>query len=203
MCEKAYFKNRYSAKKQQISAQKKAKYYDDSKPTKERVKLWRIANPDRVKVNRLKEQECRKTPERRAILALRAANWRSKNPDKVRQSRAKQKGRLEVRLADNLRGRLNSALKNNQKKGSAIRDLGCSIVELKHYLAARFYPNLQTAEQMTWENYGFRGWHIDHIIPLSSFNLTNSEQLIKACHYTNLQPLWAKDNLRKSDKIIK
>jgi hypothetical protein len=54
---------------------------------------------------------------------------------------------------------------------------------------------------MTWENWSKYGWHIDHIKPLSSFNLTDYEQLKMACHYTNLQPMWAKDNLIKSNKV--
>ena len=55
---------------------------------------------------------------------------------------------------------------------------------------------------MTWENHGLKGWHYDHIIPLSHFNLTDIEQQKKACHYTNLQPLWWWENLEKSDKIL-
>jgi desulfoferrodoxin (superoxide reductase-like protein) len=55
---------------------------------------------------------------------------------------------------------------------------------------------------MTWDNWTTDGWHIDHIKPLASFDLTDRKQLLEACHYTNLQPLWAKDNLIKSDKII-
>jgi hypothetical protein len=55
---------------------------------------------------------------------------------------------------------------------------------------------------MTWDNRGLRGWHIDHIVPCSFFDLANPEQQRKCFHYTNLQPLWAADNLRKSDKLV-
>ena len=53
---------------------------------------------------------------------------------------------------------------------------------------------------MSWENYGKDGWHIDHKIPLSSAK--TDREIYELCHYTNLQPLWAKDNLKKSNKII-
>jgi hypothetical protein len=63
---------------------------------------------------------------------------------------------------------------------------------------AKVHIERQFTKGMNWDNQG--EWHIDHIIPLASAN--NKEELIKLCHYTNLQPLWAEDNLSKSDKII-
>ena len=72
--------------------------------------------------------------------------------------------------------------------------LGCTPLQLKEHLESKFTGN------MTWENYGFYGWHIDHIIPLSSAK--DEDGLKKLCHYTNLQPLWCKDNLSKGSKIL-
>ncbi len=95
------------------------------------------------------------------------------------------------------------ALRNGQKAGSAIRDLGCTIPELKAHLEARFYPNPETGEAMAWENWKHDGWHIDHIRPLSSFDLTDREQFLQACHFTNLQPLWAEENFSKHDSWVK
>jgi hypothetical protein len=101
----------------------------------------------------------------------------------------------EFRLRKILRSNLKIRLKRffQSKKGSAVKDLGCSIEELKKYLESKF------KDGMTWENYG-KKWHIDHIRPLSSFSLQDREQFLQACHYTNLQPLWAEENLKKSDK---
>lgn len=101
----------------------------------------------------------------------------------------------KYRLTCVLRARLNVAIKSDQKIGSSIKDLGCSIEELKNYIASKFEPG------MTWDNWSKTGWHLDHIIPLSKFDLTDPEQFAKACHYSNLQPLWAEDNLKKGGKL--
>jgi hypothetical protein len=53
---------------------------------------------------------------------------------------------------------------------------------------------------MSWDNYGKYGWEIDHIKPLSLYDLTDDNQLKEVCNYKNLQPLWAEDNLKKSNK---
>jgi len=102
---------------------------------------------------------------------------------------------IHHKISRNLRSRLNKAIQYSYKVGSAVRDLGCTIKDFKVYLESKWLPN------MSWNNYGLKGWHIDHIKPLSSFDLTNPEELKKARHYTNLQPLWEVDNLRKSSKV--
>ena len=92
-------------------------------------------------------------------------------------------------LAKNLRTRLYHKIKDK----SSIVNLGCSISEFKLYIENQFQSG------MTWNNYG--EWHIDHVIPLSKFNLTSETELKEACNYLNLQPLWAKDNIRKSNHV--
>ncbi len=101
--------------------------------------------------------------------------------------------RIDIKLAASLRNRTYLAIRDNQKSGSAVRDLGCTIPELKIYLEKQF------KEGMVWENRG--KWHIDHIIPLSSFDLTKREQFLIACNYKNLQPLWAKENMSKRNRV--
>ena len=100
----------------------------------------------------------------------------------------------EFKLIHTLRGRVRSALKTkNAKKNMRTLDLtGCTISFLMEFLEKKFI------EGMTWENHG--DWHIDHIKPISLFNLLNEEEQKKCFHYTNLQPLWAADNLSKSNK---
>lgn len=78
----------------------------------------------------------------------------------------------------------------------ALGYLGCSVDEAREHLEGQFTTG------MSWENYGFRGWHIDHIRPLASFNMNIEEDRRAAFHYTNLQPLWWIDNLQKSSKLV-
>jgi len=130
------------------------------------------------------------------IVAKRTAANRKNNWDHYKEYHRiycndRYKNDTNYRLALNLRSRLYAAIKNNQKTGSAVRDLGCSIEELKIHLESKF------VEGMSWANHTTNGWHIDHIRPLIFFNLSNREELLKACHYSNLQPLWASDNVKK------
>jgi len=128
--------------------------------------------------------------------------WKIKNKNHMREhNKDRRKTDIQYKLTLSLRSRLYSALKNELKTGSAIKDLGCSIEFLKKYLEKQFYPNPETREPMNWNNYGVYGWHIDHIKPLTLFNLTDREQLLTACNYKNLQPLWAKENIRKGNRL--
>jgi len=154
---------------------------------------YRQAHRDRL----LRAQRERYEANREQALAAQAL-YRSKRDKKKHQKavrdyeRSKRASSLGFRLKGCLRARLVTALKRNQKVGSAVKDLGCTIPELRTHLESLFQPG------MTWENWGRKGWHIDHIEPLASFDLTDRQQFLRACHYTNLQPLWAADNLRKS-----
>ena len=100
---------------------------------------------------------------------------------------------VNYRLRTLLRCRLHKAIKRNVKQGSAIKDLGCSIPELKQKIEKMFQFG------MNWNNWGYGKdkWHLDHIKSLSSFDLSDRIQFLKACHYSNLQPLWQLDNMKK------
>ena len=104
----------------------------------------------------------------------------------------KRKTDIEYKIKCNLRYRIWSAVKNNKKCESTEKLIGCSIKDLKNYLKARFVKN------MTFDNYG--KWHIDHIKPCDSFDLSKESEQRKCFHYSNLQPLWELDNLKKSNK---
>ena len=108
------------------------------------------------------------------------------------------KNNILFKLSNLLRSRLYKAIRNNCKTGSAIQDLGCSITYFKTYLEKQFLPG------MSWNNWGIKEnqWSIDHIIPLSSVDLTDRKQFLKVCHYTNLRPLWHIENIKKGKNII-
>jgi hypothetical protein len=102
------------------------------------------------------------------------------------------------KLSINMRSRLKQYLKNKDFKrkitGSFFNIVGCTPNELGLHLESKF------TEGMNWENHGTFGWHIDHIVPLSHAKSFN--EVIELSHYSNLQPLWAIDNLKKGKKHV-
>ena len=110
------------------------------------------------------------------------------------------------RIRNNLSSRLGTWLKSLdvKKKAKTMELVGCSKGFCKRQLEKQFYPHPITGEKMTWNNHSNKGWHIDHIIPFESFkkeDLNDIEIQKKIMHYTNLQPLWAEENLKKGGKV--
>jgi len=101
------------------------------------------------------------------------------------------KNNLNARITNNLSTRVRIAIKGQSKSKSTMVLLGCSIEFLKKYLQDQF------KEGMSWDNHGLYGWHIDHIKPCCKFDLTKESEQKLCFHYTNLQPLLAKENLSK------
>ena len=106
------------------------------------------------------------------------------------------------KLVVNARTRLNVVLKtkNIKKMNSTIELFGCTPKFLKEYLEKQFYPHPITNEKMTWQNHTLHGWHVDHIDPLDLAMIP--EDVVVLAHYTNLQPMWATENMKKGNKIF-
>jgi len=99
---------------------------------------------------------------------------------------------IGYKLLQRCRTRIYNALKGHVKSKKTRKLIGCSVEKLKQHLESQFQ------EGMSWDNYG--EWHVDHIRPCAMFDFTRAEDQLECFHYTNLQPLWAEDNQRKSDK---
>ena len=197
---KIYDKTHYEANREKILTGKKSYYLANKDKLKDRMKIYSKiyykANKDKVKALAKVYYEINRDKRIAYGKAYSKANRDKVNAHRNIYRNNRMKTDIQFKLSRVLRRRLSQALHGNYKNGSAVKDLGCSIDELKTHLESKFQSG------MTWDNWSFKGWHIDHIKPLASFDLTDREQLLIACHYTNLQPLWAKDNLAKGDKII-
>lgn len=106
----------------------------------------------------------------------------------------RQDNQIEQRIAKRLRRRFEKAFKHRKTSRVCIELTGISVAGLRAHLESLFKPG------MSWSNYGFWGWHIDHIKPICTFDLKSPEQQHACFHYSNLQPLWQAENLAKSRK---
>jgi len=100
------------------------------------------------------------------------------------------------KISSYYRRRLREMLDGKRYSKTVLKYLGCSIEEFKIYMESMFM------EGMNWSNRGYTGWHIDHKIPCCNFNMKKEEDLMVCFHYTNMQPLWAEDNMKKHTKIL-
>lgn len=156
-------------------------WFNNSEKKKELNKKWYAKNSEKMKELQKK--------------------WRNNNPEKIKKINNKYQNKrrqndINYKIGCYLRTRVSTAVRiQGTKKSSTTKELlGCSIELFKQHLEKQF------TQGMSWENYG--KWHIDHIIPCASFDLTNPEEQKKCFNWTNLQPLWAEDNLKKGKKII-
>ena len=197
--QKAYKKAYYEANKEKIKA-----YYEANKEKiAERKKAYCEANKEKIAEQKKAYREANKEK-----LAEQRKAYCEANKEKIaKRKNAYVKQRLVkdplFRLKYNYRRSCIRAFNsiNQQKNVNSLKLLGLKTwQELAEHLEPQFYDHPKTGEKMTFDNHGFHGWHIDHIIPLSSAK--TEEEIIKLCHYTNLQPLWAEENLAKSNKIL-
>jgi hypothetical protein len=155
----------------------------------------RARHPDRVKEQQRYRYECGGGRERKKEYDRKN---RARSAEYTRNRRRTNK---QFHLAGVLRGRLYDAIIRQQKRGSvtvhhsAVKNLGCTMDFFIKYIEAQMTP------EMSWDNYG-KYWSIDHILPLSSFDLEKEEEVKIACHYLNLRPLTVVENSRKGSKII-
>lgn len=158
------------------------------------VKAWAEANKERVT-----QYQKQYYADNKDKIIQRQEKYRQNNLDhiRVRQNAYMKKRKAEdplFKLSYNLRVLIGQGIKKNgyTKKTKISAILGCSWEQMKSHLEERF------TDGMTWDNMG--EWHLDHIVPVSSAK--TEYELLAINHYTNFQPLWAADNMRKGNKLI-
>lgn len=167
-----------------------------SEEYKARKRAWYHKNKNTEKATSWRKNYYLKNKD---TIITKTAEYKKDNKDKVRERNreyiSKKRQSLEFRLYSNIRSRISGVIKKRcEVSGSLVLEfLGCSMSEFKIHIESQFI------DDMTWDNYGRLGWHIDHIIPISK--ATNKEEFVKLNHYTNLRPLWAKENQQKGNKF--
>lgn len=161
------------------AAAKRKTYACNVDKERSRSKDYREANPEKEAARRLK--------------------YRTEHPEMVGRggvayTRKRRATDLNFKLAGSLRQHISRACKAAKAGAKTLEILGCSLDDFRVHIEKQFQPG------MSWANYGKYGWHIDHIIACCKFDLTRQEEVKKCFHFSNLQPLWAKDNHRKGGK---
>lgn len=206
---KEYQKQYYLKNCLKLKNKRKEHYTNNIENVKTSVKNYTLKNIDKIKkykevYNILNSDKIKKYhKEYRTKNLIKIKNYYKNNKEKIlAQKKQYEKYKRDTdphfKLIRKLRVRLNKALKSqsSNKCYKTIDLLGITIYDFKKYLESQF------KDGMTWDNYSYKGWHIDHIRPCSSFDLTDPEQQKLCFHYTNLQPLWWWENLKKSNKVV-
>ena len=191
---KEYKKEHYQANKEKMKKYVKEHYQANKERIKERDKEYYQANKERINESNKEYKQANKERINESAKEYYQANYERIKEYIKQYQRERRKTDPLFKMKGNLRSRTLQAFKNKgySKNTKTQEMLGIDWGVAKQHIEKQF------TKGMNWDNQG--EWHIDHIIPLASAN--NKEELMKLCHYTNLQPLWAEDNLSKSDKII-
>lgn len=171
-------KNWYDTNKEEVKKKRKSYVDENYDRVKETWKRYREKNKEKLKSDR--------------------EEYVKNNRDKINLYSVNRRNSSSIlKIIHNSRSRIRSIIKskNGLKKDKTLSIIGCTYDELMTHIEQQF------TEGMNWENYGYYGWHIDHIIPLSLAETV--DDVYKLCHYSNLQPIWWKDNLIKSNKYEK
>jgi hypothetical protein len=179
---RAYWEHYYAANKKRLIARAR---------TRREANSEKIAQYNREYYQRDAEGQRKRT-----------AAWRKVHPEALRAFNSlyyvqRRHSDPCFKIVTNLRNRINGLLQKagTRKAGRTVALIGCTAFKLKAHIEAQFLSG------MTWANHGRHGWHIDHIRPCASFDLTDPEQQRACFHYMNLQPLWAADNIRKGARL--
>ena len=190
----------------------KKKYHDNRDNNIKKMREYKKSNPEKLKKYYLENQEKYKEyrKNKKEIQKKYMKDYYQNNLEKRKKYLEKNKEKIKLKrniseknkrnlnplhkLKIYTRNRICFYIKRNNitKRNATFKIVGCSPEELKIHLEKKF------TEGMSWENQG--KWHIDHLIPLSSAK--TEEELYKLCYFTNLQPMWGLENIRKGKKIV-
>lgn len=197
---RAYERDYLARNKGRINAQRKNRREAESESEREsRLSAKRESSREYYSKNKetilAKLQKYnRENPGKRS--ATRAKSQKKNMPKILAKTRQRRIADKNFAIKSRLRTRMRNAIvavKGAKKSAPTEALVGCSIEFLKGYIEARF------KDGMSWDNFG--KWHIDHIIPCAEFDLIDPNQQKMCFRYSNLQPLWAAENIRKSDKV--
>ncbi len=203
-CNSKRVKDYIDKNKEKLSRKRKERYAKNRKKERAQQKIYADTHKEQIAIQGKKNREANP-----GVNAQKCKKYQKENVDKINKKRRvrvreKEKSDPVYKLTRRLRTRLYKFVKGENKKGSAVKDLGCSPEELKIHLESLFYPHPFSGVLMTWENYGkgLNKWQIDHIEALCLFDLTVESDLLRACHFSNLQPLWHEDHTIKTESDI-
>jgi hypothetical protein len=196
----AHNKKYYTEEERKAARSKGNKKYRNSEKGKNRIQSWfesEIGKVSKEKYNSGLGKEYYKNNKKEIT--------RKNTTYQINRRKNDPKTKLVAGMSSLLRTTLDK--RNGKKNIHMSKLIGCTRPELYKWIEQQFYKHKKTKEEMTWFNRGVqkiggkKKWHIDHIIPLSRIEIDKPETIVFVCHFTNLRPLWADENMAKSNKF--